>query len=396
MTGIVSDDDSSNPSKRKRRRLDTDKRRSTKDSKSRDDSFGHYEGEKASIIDDRYRVLRQVGVGTFGKVLECVDLKRGDPPQNKLIGVRDGQKPFAAIKVIRKVKRYYDAARMEAQIIDAINRRGGRGLSHCVVLRDAFDFSGHYCLVFESLGPSLYDFLQRNNYRAFPMFCIQDFAIQLLEGLEFLHSFGLIHTDLKIENIILLTEKETNYQGHRVPESTRIKLIDFGGACYDDDKKSAIINTRQYRAPEVILGVGWSMPSDMWSLGCILAELYLGDLLFPTHNNEEHLALMERVIDFFPHRMIDAAKYDGSQQSMSKRIFDSNSCHRMGKVLSSDELSFVKRSKPLRRLVGDPKDRWFLDLISRQLVLDPSRRSTAHECLRFLASIRRNFTRLSK
>ena len=64
------------------------------------------------------------------------------------------------------------------------------------------------------------------------------------------------------------------------------------GATYDDEKKSSIVNTRQYRAPEVILGCGWSFPSDLWSAGCIIAELYRGELLFGTHDNEEHLALM--------------------------------------------------------------------------------------------------------
>lgn len=59
-------------------------------------------------------------------------------------------------------------------------------------------------------------------------------------------------------------------------------MIDFGGATFDYDYKSSLINTRQYRAPEVILGLGWSTPSDMWSVGCILMELYVGELLFQT------------------------------------------------------------------------------------------------------------------
>jgi serine/threonine protein kinase len=59
-------------------------------------------------------------------------------------------------------------------------------------------------------------------------------------------------------------------------------VIDFGGATYTDDNKSSTVNTRQYRAPEVILGVGWHTPSDLWSIGCIIAELYQGDLLFAT------------------------------------------------------------------------------------------------------------------
>jgi serine/threonine protein kinase len=172
-----------------------------------------------------------------------------------------------AIKVVRNVKRYFESALIEAEIVEDVNRRGGRGVSHCALLHDAFSFAGHYCMVFESLGPSLYDFLKRQKYQPFPLVCVRDFAKQLLETLEFLHSFRLIHTDLKPENVLLLNSREVSYKGYTVPECTRIKVIDFGGATYDNEKKSSVVNTRQYRAPEVILGVGWSMPSDMWSVG---------------------------------------------------------------------------------------------------------------------------------
>jgi serine/threonine protein kinase len=57
---------------------------------------------------------------------------------------------------------------------------------------------GHYCLVFECLGPSLYDFMKKHNYQPFPLYCIRDFATQLLDALDFLHGMGLIHTDLKL------------------------------------------------------------------------------------------------------------------------------------------------------------------------------------------------------
>ena len=204
------------------------------------------------MIGDRYEILRQVGLGTFGRVVECRNLRH-----------RRSREGRVAIKIVRNVKRYYESALVEARIVGDVNRRGGRGRSHCVILLDTFSFEGHYCMVFENMGPSLYDFLKRHKYQPFPMICVQDFAVQLLETLEFLHSFRLIHTDLKIENILLMNDREVTYCQQRVPESTRIKVIDFGGACYDDDKKSSVINTRQYRAPEVILGTGWSMPSDM-------------------------------------------------------------------------------------------------------------------------------------
>lgn len=56
------------------------------------------------------------------------------------------------------------------------------------------------------------------------------------------------------------------------------------------------MSTRHYRAPEIILGLGWSFPCDIWSIGCILVEFYTGDALFQTHDNREHLAMMEAVI----------------------------------------------------------------------------------------------------
>ncbi len=59
-------------------------------------------------------------------------------------------------------------------------------------------------------------------------------------------------------------------------------VIDFGGATYDSQHKTRIVNTRQYRAPEVVLQSGWSFPSDVWGCGCILAELLSGELLFNT------------------------------------------------------------------------------------------------------------------
>ena len=59
-------------------------------------------------------------------------------------------------------------------------------------------------------------------------------------------------------------------------------MIDFGGATFEDQHHSSVINTRQYRAPEVILGLGWDTASDMWSVGCIVMECYVGELLFAT------------------------------------------------------------------------------------------------------------------
>jgi serine/threonine protein kinase len=166
-----------------------------------------------------------------------------------------------------------------------------------------------------------------------------------------------------------------------LPESTRIKIIDFGGATSDhDEKKSSIINTRQYRAPEVILGCGWSMPSDLWSAGCILAELYQGELLFATHDNVEHLAMIERIIGPFPNRMLHRASLYNRQ--LVYQAFNPRG-HRMDKVLRAESVSYVLNLRKLESIVH-PNHVWFLSLLRMILVIDPGSRALAGQALRSL------------
>lgn len=188
--------------------------------------------------------------------------------------------------------------------------------------------SKYYCLVFEPLGVSMYKFLKRNAFRGFWLQDIQSFARQCLKALKFLHQkLRMTHTDLKPENILLqsaepgrpsffpreaawLADNRSSSPPstpYLRPASSEIKLIDFGNATYENEHHSSIINTRQYRGPEVVLELGWNERSDLWSLGCIFMELYTGALLFGTHENLEHLALMRRIVQPLPLPMLAAA-----------------------------------------------------------------------------------------
>lgn len=158
-------------------------------------------------------------------------------------------------------------------------------------------------MVFEKCGLSLFDFLRKNHYKPFSPHLVQNYGRQLLRAVTFLHTLNLVHTDLKPENILLLSSA---YQRvpvssgskftKRVPVDSTIRLIDFGSATFENQYHSTVVSTRHYRAPEVILGMGWSYPCDVWSVGCILVELLTGDALFQTHENLEHLAMMEVVL----------------------------------------------------------------------------------------------------
>lgn len=83
---------------------------------------------------------------------------------------------------------------------------------------------------------------------------------------------------------------------HKIPENFnpsdpryRIKVIDFGSSCYEDERLYTYVQSRFYRSPEVILGMPYTTQIDMWSLGCILAELVAGLPLFPGENEAEQL-----------------------------------------------------------------------------------------------------------
>ena len=90
----------------------------------------------------------------------------------------------------------------------------------------------------------------------------------ILENLKFLKNIGIVHCDLKPENIVYTSDNKN------------IKIIDYGSATYIDDTNYWYIQTRPYRAPEVVLGCPFDYSVDMWSLGCVLYELMTGETLF--------------------------------------------------------------------------------------------------------------------
>jgi dual-specificity kinase len=84
------------------------------------------------------------------------------------------------------------------------------------------------------------------------------------------------------------------------PASDKLTFIDFGSAAFVDKMHPKLVSTRHYRAPEIILQIGWDTACDIWSAGCIFVELVTGCLLFPIHEDLEHLAIIERLIGPLP------------------------------------------------------------------------------------------------
>ncbi|CAG7865443.1 unnamed protein product, partial [Brassica rapa] len=342
-----------------------------------DDKDGHFVFVVGDTLTPRYQILSKMGEGTFGQVLECFDNKN---------------KEAVAIKVIRSVNKYREAAMIEIDVLQRLTRHDVGG-SRCVQIRNWFDYRNHICIVFEKLGPSLYDFLRKNSYRSFPIDLVRELGRQLLESVAYMHDLRLIHTDLKPENILLVSSEYIKIPDYKflsrptkdgsyfknLPKSSAIKLIDFGSTTFEHQDHNYIVSTRHYRAPEVILGVGWNYPCDLWSIGCILVELCSGEALFQTHENLEHLAMMERVLGPLPPHMVLRA------DRRSERYFRRGAkLHWPEGATSRDSLKAVWKLPRLPNLIMQHVDHSagdLIDLLQGLLRYDPAARLKAREAL---------------
>ncbi|XP_043706107.1 serine/threonine-protein kinase AFC1-like isoform X4 [Telopea speciosissima] len=208
-----------------------------------------------------------------------------------------------------------------------------------------------------------------------------------------MHDLRLIHTDLKPENILLVSSDYVKVPDYKVssrspkdgsyfkrlPKSSAIKVIDFGSTTYEHQDHSYIVSTRHYRAPEVILGLGWSYPCDIWSVGCILVELCSGEALFQTHENLEHLAMMERVLGPIPQHMLKRVDRHAEKYVRRGRLDWPEG------ATSRESIKAVLKLPRLQNLVMQHVDHSageVIDLLQGLLRYDPVDRLTAHEALK--------------
>lgn len=315
-----------------------------------DDEECNYRITIGDHIAYRYEIIQILGSGSFGKVVKVLDHK---------------SKQHFAMKIIKNQPRFHEQVRDEIEILNYLKSHDP-DKNYCIVhFIDHFQFRNHIviliqCLIFELLYINLYQFIKLNNYQSIPMNRIKKFALQILQALRLLDRYKVIHCDLKPENILL-----------RSSDSIDIKVIDFGSACFYDKRIYTYIQSRFYRAPEVILGLEYSTAIDMWSFGCILIEMYTGKPIFPGENEMELLQCMMEVLGSPPLKVI-------SKASRKKIYFEADGKPKI--QANTKGRKRVPNSRPLKDILRRSDD-GFQELISKCFEWDQNKRITPDEAL---------------
>ncbi|CAD8102785.1 unnamed protein product [Paramecium primaurelia] len=402
---------------------------------------GYHPVHVGEVLQNRYVIIQKLGWGHFSTVWLCKDFKFDT---------------YVAIKVQKSAENYLEAAYDEVEILQKVaqnvtnqkwleklkqykpNQRLNRDDSHVVQLLNSFVYRGpygcHFCMVFEILGVNLLEIIKRFEYKGVPMKLCRKIAKEVLIGLDFLHEqCGVIHTDLKPENVLLqlsqeeikdiiengqltsnqifkerlefyhqlfdikieetvkiednlqliktesiktterinsdqqqqqqltknqlrnlqrrqkkkqqkLQKQQDIKENQQISENTEeiiyqhqnqqenhkvtnnnlfqinkkslfkqiqkndfsVKVADLGNACWTHHQFSTLIQTRQYRSPEVLIGTRYNATADLWSFACMLFELLTGDFLFEPRKganfskNDDHLAQIQELTGKFP------------------------------------------------------------------------------------------------
>lgn len=277
----------------------------------------------------RYIVKDVLGHGTFGQVAKC--------------WVADTNS-FVAVKIIKNLPAYYQQALVEVSILRTLNMKfDPEDKHHIVRIYDYFVHQRHLCIAFELLDTNLYELIKLNHFRGLSLSIVQLFSKQILRGLDLMKDAGIIHCDLKPENILLCTSVKP----------AEIKIIDFGSACMEDRTVYSYIQSRYYRSPEVLLGYQYTTAIDMWSFGCIVAELFLGLPLFPGASEFDLLKRMIKILggqppDYILRKAKNTSKFFKFSGSINNEEQDQN--HRstcsMYQVLTEEEYAARESKKP--------------------------------------------------
>lgn len=329
-----------------------------------------------SVIAGRYQVMEFLGSAAFSKAIQCLDLLTKEP---------------VCLKIIENNKDYFDQSIDEIKLLKYICCNSDVDKHNVLRVLDYFYHKEHLFIVTELLRDNLYEFSRYNRENEetlyFTVGRLQRVAYQILTGLEYIHDLRLIHCDLKPENILIKSYSRCE-----------VKIIDFGSSCFIHDHLSSYVQSRSYRAPEVILGCKYDYRIDIWSLGCIIAELWTGSVLFQNDSVQGLLARVIGIIGPLPEEMLTTGRHVNNYFTHEKLLYQAASDSAKSKEdehLNDEMLQLIKQHRKNKRKVQvlvpkrsslkarlKTEDAMFLDFVTCLLQVDKDRRPTAREALR--------------
>lgn len=329
-----------------------------------DDAEGYYSYRFGEILDGRYEVIAAHGKGVFSTVVRAKNLKAGN-----------GEPEEVAIKIIRSNDTMYKTGLDELVILKKLVGADPEDKRHCVRFLSSFKYRNHLCLVFESLHMNLREVLKKFGRNiGLKLTAVRAYAKQLFIALKHLRNCGVLHCDIKPDNMLVNEAKNV------------LKLCDFGNAMFAGKNEiTPYLVSRFYRAPEIILGLPYDHPMDMWSVGCCLYELYTGKVLFPGPTNNDMLRLHMELKGPFPKKMLRKGGFTDQHFDHDLNFHATEDDPVTKKTIK--RMIFNIKPKDIGSIISgspgeDPKMLAnFKDLLEKIFVLDPDKRMTVSQAL---------------
>lgn len=247
---------------------------------------------------NNFRVIDMIGNGTYSYVFKCQIL--ADPYH------------FVALKIIKNQPQYRQAAIREIEIHRYIDNSADMpGKEHVITSMSTFEINGHIFIVMPLLQRSLFNGICQQQPVIQLLDSIRQIMTQILQALHFLHINGVMHGDIKSDNILFIDEGKDD-----------VAIIDFGSATTEQGQIGQYIQSRFYRSPEIILGLPYSSKVDIWSAGCIAAELFLDFAIFACDCEYDIIHTIVFLLGPFAEELLQASKNWWKFYDISTRGFE--------------------------------------------------------------------------
>jgi serine/threonine protein kinase len=299
--------------------------------------------EKDCLEADEYRLTRVIGRGSYGCVFQALDIKK-----HRMVAIKKIENIFQTLQDAKRTL-------LEMKIMKQLNHPNALKLLR--ILTPKFPFFTDIYLVLEYFNYDLRKVLKYHVHEIDPRYFIHE----ILSGIHYIHSLGILHRDLKPANILVSGD------------FTRIVICDFGLARVIEMRDlldlqkvwTNYIATRWYRPPELCYSdddIKYSTNVDIWSAGCIFTELYTGSTLFPGENNIKQLKIIFEVLGY---PKLDAIEY--YSPDVKKYVFEKLNINKVPITLDVHTHFQI--------------DLQILPLVKKMLSLHPFKRPSAYSCL---------------